>query len=284
MIMPMFRKRTFASFTNSGSRLGASNGTRAFKRRRFSTRKRTTRRGGRRTSDYTGFNTRGTSVGFRGRKTSRRAYKRHIWNSTIFKAHYRSILTVTEDSPTTPASPNTGQIFFYNMYNFGPGQSPFWTTAGGAQELDNGDGVPEFGDEIILRGGLFRLNIRNGSIGDIRIRIWRFTTGNNPDLTLIPSDLAPQDQMWDPSVIPDFYTQVGKPFMSREVILEEGKSYTFTTRFKSQKIDQNAYENNSRSPFVMIMASNIGTAGAQPYSITRGYNVSYSGDVSALAP
>jgi len=164
------------------------------------------------------------------------------------------------------------------------GAEPFWTTAGGAQELDNADGVPEFGDEIILRGGLFRLNIHNGSSNDMKIKLWRFNTGNNPDLTLIPSDLAPQDQMWDPSVIPDFYTQVGKPFMSREVVIEGGNSYTFTTRFKSQKIDQNAYENNSRAPYVMILVGNQGVVASGAFSATRGYSLSFSGDVSALAP
>lgn len=280
--MAFMRKRVFASAFN---RNGASNGTRAFKRRRFTNtrRRRINRRGGRRTLDYTSLNTRGHAVGFRGRKTSRRAFKSHLWNSTLFKTHYRSILTVSDPS-LTPASNTTGTVSFYNMYNFGPGQSPFWVAAGGAQEIDNGDGVPEFGDEIVLRGGKFEINIQNESSTDMKIKIWRFTTGNNPDLTLIPPDLAPQDQMWDPSVIPDFYTQVGKPFMSREVVIEGGNSYTFTTRFKSQKIDQNAYDNNSRAPFIMVFVGNTSAAGANGYNIKRGYNLAFSGDVSALAP
>jgi len=222
-------------------------------------------------------------VGFRGRKTSRRAYKRHIWNSTLFKAHYRSILTINEIDGTF-ASPTTSKLKIYNMYNFGPSLNPFWTVAGGAQELDNGDGVPEFGDEIVLRGGLFRINIHNASTNDMKVKIWRITTGNNPDLTAVPNDLTPLDQMWDPSVVPDFYTQFGRPFMSREVVIEGGNSYTFVTRFKSQKIDQNAYENNARTPYIMLQLANQGSIDENEFSITRGYNLSYSADVSALAP
>jgi len=201
----------------------------------------------------------------------------------MFKTHYRSILTLTDADESTPASFNTGMIKFYNMYRT-IGAEPFWTTAGGAQEIDQGDGVPEFGDEIILRGGLFRITVHNNSTNDIKIKIWRFTTGNNPDLTLIPSDLAPQDQMWDPSIIPDFYTQVGRPFMSREVVIEGGNNYSFATRFKTQKIDQNAYENNSRAPYIMLMMANQGDDSANSVVVTRGYNLSFTGDVSALAP
>jgi len=282
IIMPYFRKRTYATY-NAG-RLGASNGTRAFKRRRFTRNKRIKRSGGRRTTDYTSLNLRGHAVGFRGRKTSRRAYKRHIWNSTVFKTHYRSILTLsTESDHVTPSSFVTGTLVFHNMYRT-IGAEPFWTAAGGAQEIDQGDGVPEFGDEIILRGGKFTYTISNRSTNDIKVKLWRFTTGNNPDLTLIPGDLAPQDKAWDPSVIPDFYTQVGKPFMAREVVIEGGNSYTFVTRFKSQKIDQNAYENNSRSPYIMALVSNVGNSVANDFEVNRSYNLSFSGDVSALAP
>jgi len=279
--MPYFRKRTFASL--GGSRFGASNGTRAFKKRRTMRKKRFTKRsGGRRTLDYTSLNLRGHAVGFRGRKTSRAAYKRHIWNSTIFKAHYRTILTQSEVI-ATPANPNLGVAVFYNMYNFGPGVSPFWIPAGGAQELDQGDGVPEFGDEMILRGGKYEMTIQNTGNEDIKIKLYRITTGNNPDLTLIGSGLTTFDKQWDPSVIPDFYTQFGKPWMSREVVIEQGNSYTFVQRFKSQKIDQNAYDNSSRSPFVMMLISgNLGVGGA--VQINRGYSLAFSADVSALAP
>jgi len=279
--MPMFRKRTFASV--GGSRFGASNGTRAFKKRRFTRNSRFRKRtGGSRTTGYTSLNIRDHTVGFRGRKTSRRAYKRHIWNSTKFKTHYRSILTASE-VVATPANPTQGVPVYYNMYNFGPALSPFWTVAGGAQEIDLGDGVPEFGDEIVLRGGKFEITFQNTGNEDIKIKLYRITTGNNPDLTLIPSGLGVFDKQWDPSVVPDFYTQFGKPFMSKEVVIEQGNSYTFVTRFKSQKIDQNAYDNSSRSPFVMMLISgNVGVGGT--VLINRGYSLAFSGDVSALAP
>jgi len=279
--MPSFRKRTFATFTNGG-RFGASNGTRMFKKRRFTRRRRINRTGGRKTTDYTSLNTRGHAVGFRGRKVSRRAYKRHIWNSTVFKAHYRSILTLSTGF-ATPAGTNTSFVQFFNMYETsGTGASPFWTVAGGAQEIDLGDGVPTFGDEIILRGGKFELTVTNQATStqdDIKVKIYRMTTGNNPDFTTyFPGPLTPVDQAWDPSVVPDFYTQIGKPYLAREVLLKEGESYTFVTRFKSQKIDQDAYINQSRSPFILVQYGNVGNSSAHSLEIKRSYNLSFSGD------
>lgn len=271
------RKRIYASAFAQRANGG-------FKRRKFIRRRRTARRtGGRRTLDYTSLNTRGHSVGFRGRKTTRRAYKNHIWNSTIFKDHWRSFLTTTDTTLTTPAALNTGTIQEYNMYNFGTGA--FWTTGGGAVEKDLGLGVPDFAD-VTLRGGKFELVLANTSANDIKFKIWRFTTGNNPDLSLIPNDLTPTDQAWDPSVVPDFYSQVGKPYMAKEVTVEGGNSYTFVTRFKSQKIDQNAYDilQQSRSPFILVLASNVGNATANSYSVKRGYNLSFAGDAVSPAP
>lgn len=280
--MPTFRKRTFATFSSNGSRFGASNGTRAFKRRRFSTRRRRIKRsGGRRTTDYTSLNTRGHAVGFRGRKTSRAAYKRHIWNSTIFKAHYRSMRTIASGF-TTPATTTESRVVFFNMYDHtGTGGSPFWE-APNAREIDLGEGVPTF-EDVILRGGKFELVIQNQSTNDIKLKIYRITTGNNPDFTLLPGPLTDVDQQWDPSMEPDFYSNIGKPFMAREVTIEGGNSYTFVTRFKSQKIDEVAYTAQARSPYIAVMFGNVGTSVNNALEIKRGYNLSFSADIVSPA-
>ncbi|QQL09575.1 capsid protein [Marmot associated feces virus 5] len=280
--MPMFRKRTFATFTN-GSRFGASNGTRAFKKRRFNRRRRSTKRsGGRRTTDYTSLNTRGHAVGFRSRKTSRGAYRRHIWNSTLFKDHYRSISTQATGF-NTPASTTTSVVLFFNMYNHSTtGANPFWETSGGAQPIDEGENVPDF-ENVVLRGGKYEMTIANQSTNDIKVKLYRVTTGNNPDLTLNPSPLGSVDQQWDPSVEPDFYRNMGKPWMSREVLIEGGNAYTFVTRFKSQKIDERSYQLQSRAPYIFIQVGNVGSSVANAFEVKRGYNLSYSGDATTVA-
>lgn len=278
--MPAFKKRVFAS----AFRPGSSNGSRMFKKRRFAQKRRrfTKRTGGRRTLDYTGWNLKGHAVGFRGRKTSRAAFKRHIWNSTMFKDHYRSILTLASGF-STPANTTESRVLFFNMYeSSGTGASPFWTTTGGAQPIDIGEGVPIF-DGVVLRGGKFEMTLANQSANDIKVKIYRITTGNNPDFTNAPGPLTNVDQAWDPSVVPDFYNQIGKPFMSREVLIEGGNAYTFVTRFKSQKIDENAYELQARSPYLIVQIGNVGTSVANAFEIKRSYNVSFSGDATTVA-
>jgi len=267
--MAMFRKRTYATTFGSRPRSGSR-----FKRRKFIRNRRANRRGGKRTVDYTQQNTTGHTVTYRGRKVSRKAYKRHIWNSTIFKDHYRSIQTL-QFTDTAPANfGTTGRLISFPMYRHTTGS--FWEAAGGAQDLDAGTTVPTFQGGIILRGGLFRLVIANQTGDDVRIKMWQLTTGNNPDLTVIP---VTPDAAWDPSITPDFYTEVGRPFLSREVTIEGGGAYTFQTRFKTQKIDEVAYSEDARAPFLIVMLSNINSNNASQCSFTHSYNLSFSADV-----
>lgn len=261
--MAMFRKRTYASAFRPTSRLR--------KRTRFAKRK-VTRKGGRRTIDYTSQNTTGHAVGFRGRKTSRRVFQRHIWNSTVFKPHYRSVNT-QEISLSTDASSSAGTVQFLNMYKFAG--NGFGTVAGGAREIDVGAGVPTFeSSSFVLRGGRYTMTIVNQSSSDIKLKMWRITTGNNPDFTIVG---ASENAAWDPSVTPDFFNQIGKPFMSREVLIEGNENYTFSTRFKTQKIDENAYGLDARSPYICILASSFDGSNA-PFKVIQSYNLSFTAD------
>jgi len=261
--MPGFRKRTYATAFRPQGRMR--------KRTRFARRK-FTRKGGRKTVDFTSLNTRGHAVGFRGKKTSRRTFNKHIWNSTIFKPHYRSVLTQSI-AFATPASTNDGTIQFFNMYQFGG--VGFATVAGGAREIDAGAGVPTFEESsFVLRGGRYEMVIANTSGQDIKAKIFRITTGNNPDFSIVG---ATEDSAWDPSVTPDFFNQIGKPFMTREVLINAGDQYVFSTRFKTQKIDGEAYANNARSPYICILVSNH-TTGSANFIVTQSYNLSFTGD------
>lgn len=265
-----FRKRVFASAFKNGS------SSRFTKRRKFIRKRRFTR--SKRTTDYTSLNTRGTSVGFRGKKTSRQAYKRHIWNSTIFKTHWRSIQTLASGF-ATPASDSTALVSVFNMYRE---TNPFYIVAGGAIPTDTGGNVPQFVGDVILRGGKYELTVHNSSVNDVKIILYRMTTVNEPDFGTLndwPADgLTQVPQAWDPTTVPNVNTQVGKTFMAREVTIEGGNSYTFVTRFKMQKVDKDVYAADSRSPYIIVKYGNVGTATANTIVIKRSYNLSFSGD------
>jgi len=159
------------------------------------------------------------------------------------------------------------------MYQFGG--VGFGTAAGGAREIDAGAGVPNFEESsFILRGGRYEISIVNQSTTDIRLKLYRITTGNNPDFSIVP---ATEDAMWDPSVTPDFYNQIGKPFMSREVLINGNDIYTFSTRFKTQKIDGEAYINQARSPYLCILVSSVDGSDS-PFKVLQSYNLSFSAD------
>lgn len=269
--MPMFRKRTYATTFRNGT----TNRNSRFKRRRFTRARRANRRGGRKTLDYTGLNTRGHVVGFRGRRISRRAYKNHIWNSTIFKPHFRSILT-TSFTDTAPANfGTTADVLQFNMYRNAVA-GDFWTAGGGAQIIDEGDTLPLFKDEIVLRGGKYELTIANQSGDDVKVKLWRLTTVSDPDLAIIPLNV---DSAWDPTVTPDWNNKVGKPFMSREVTIQGGDSYTFVDRFRTQKIDQEAYDDQARTPYIILTFTNVNSNTATQCLFTARYNLSFTGDI-----
>lgn len=160
------------------------------------------------------------------------------------------------------------------MYKFGG--VGFGTVAGGAREIDVGAGVPTFEESsFVLRGGKYSMTILNTGVQDLKIKLFRITTGNNPDFSIVP---ATEDSEWDPSVTPDFFVEVGKPFRTREVTIEGGNSYTFVDRFKLQKIDGQAYIDNARSPYICLLVSAISNTGSATFAVRQAYNLSFSAD------
>lgn len=226
----------------------------------------------RKTLDYTSLNQTGHNVYFRGKKTPKSVFRRHLWDSTLFKQHYRSVISVSS-TISTPATYTTGTLQGINMYQT-PGGA-FWQVGGGALPPDVGGAVPTFTGDIILRGGRFELNIHNPNLTDVRIKLMQLTTVATPDFTLEP---VTPPFTWDTSAQQDFNQRLGKPFIIREVTIEGGQSYTYTTRFKMQKIDQGVYAQQGRSPVLYLLASNIGSTVAASIRVTTGFNLSFSGE------
>lgn len=255
----------------------------AFKRKRVSTRrngtkkrkssfKRANRRGGRKTADFTGFNTRGTSIGFRGRKVSRSAFKKHLWDSTLFKSHYRSVRTTAGDV-TSPANDVTCTITGLNMYKHDA--NPFWVAAGGGVSVDTGIALPLFIGDVILRGGVYTATFANTTANDMQLKLWFSTTVPDPVITIVPTNTA---LSWDPSMTPDFNSQVAKSWMQKTVIIEGGNSYSISHRFKIQKVDQTTYIVEGLTPIIWMSLSNLGHSTASVLRVVRSYNLSFSAD------
>ena len=244
--------------------------------RPYASKKRKTFKRSRRVSNanYTALNTRGAITGFRGKKTSRRAYKNHLWNSSLFGTHYRSIKT-SGITHVTPANAADGTIRLFNMYRHG--NDAFWVTAGGLQPHDTGITQAVFGGDITLRGGVWRMEIQNNSAsaGDIRVRAFIMNSVSNPNFTFEPTS---GPSLWDPSGAPDFLRMIGKPYKTLEAVIEENKSWTFGGRFKIQKIDEITYGAQGYSPIVILCVSNVGTAVAQSFHVSRQYNLSFAGN------
>jgi len=260
--MAMFkRKRVYAPRSN------------AFKKRKSTRRRNFRRKGGPRNVGYTSLNQKDHVFGFRTKKVSRRRFNNFLWNSTLFSTHYRSVLSALT-APVTPASGVTGTIFGINMHRIAANQ--FWTTAGGLIQTDAGVTAPTFKGDIILRGGQYEVQFQNSSSTlDIRIKIWLVKTVTNPDFTFEPT-LPPIG--WDPTSSPDFIKEIGKPFMAREVTLEQGNSYTMKGRFKLQKIDQTTYNSQGNSIVMYVMLCNVGHAVSTTVGILSSHNMSFSAD------
>jgi len=223
-------------------------------------------------TDFTSLNTRGTNVGFRSRKTSRKTFRKHLWNSTLFSTHWRSVFGYTQGF-STPASYTTGTLVGTNMYK--PTAGPFYTAAGGTLPPDITIPIPFFVGNIIVRGGVYDWTFHNDSTTDMKVKIFMLKTTKSPDFTFEP--VAPYSS-WDPSATPDFHDQIGATWMTKEVLIEGGNAYTYKGRFPIQKIDQATYLLSGSSPVIYSLTSNVGTTAASAYRITAGYNLSFSAD------
>lgn len=257
------------------------------KRKRSSTssgrrikRRRTTRRS-RRGVAYT--SQRGSAVAnqFRSRRTSVRKYRRMIWDSTLFKQHYRSI---SSQAVTTNTPNNTVQATMNFVKALDNGAGLFWTSGGGTQSVDGGVTVPTFGSTIVVRGGTARITFAHNGTADtddgVRIRVWAVWTGYEPANFPTPGTVPLE---WDPTCHPSFQRNVGKLLYSREaIVVKGGESLTCTHRLRVQKLDKEIFSNNGSTLYwfytVSQTSNNEAIAAAESVTATYSFNLSFSGD------
>jgi len=270
--MAMKRKR------NGGNNFAFGNK----RRRRFIGRRRVTRRGGSK------FNSaqdgRPVSVGFRSKRLRPKAYRRALWRDTLFKAHYRSLFDFVR-TQTMPATTTTCKIGFAPAH----GDVPFYTSGGGLLTIDSGVTVPQFQDDITIRGGYGSITFTNLDANDaIRVRLFGVRSISNPAFSILPaddSDVLLSASTIDPSIIPDF-SAFGRVTKSFDLLLMPGqRPITFFQKLPVQKVDQNVWENRGGNRFWWMwfasQTSNVDTVN-NTLRIQISHNLSFSGD--AVSP
>ena len=255
---------------------------RRYGRRRF-------RRGMRRSGATTSQWGRPFTTTYRGRRTARRSFRSAIFNATKFKAHYRSTF---ESSAviTTPSNVETGRLrvqrALFNSAARGGGV-PFWVAAGGAIPIDGVTPVPSFEDDIILRGGIARVEIYNGDVECARVEVMSVWSNAHPkDLFATDSDVPLE---WDPSLKSEF-SQFGKLLTRKIQFLPPKQSMLVTHVFKPQKLGQEEFigvdgitadvpSANTLFWFIKVVSCAVGN-----FNLIwkTSFSVSFSGDASSV--
>jgi len=234
---------------------------------------------------------------FRSRRVGVRRWRGILWRDTASKTHYRSVKTVTTTwNPVDQVDQNqvaldqmtSGQMLLIND------SQPFWSVNGGLQPNETGATLPTFGDgDIILRGGMAFITFspNTSTTTPLRIKVWVVRANKNPSLATwnAITTASNQNTAWDPSVVPEFRQDFGKVLLARETLLNPGAMpVEFKWRQNVQKIDQPVWQGVGPVPgppepagdrfywMWQIIPTNL--LGTPSVRVTRGYNLSFSGD------
>ena len=189
---------------------------------RFSKRRRTAfrrRRVGRRTSTFTNQASYGSGAlsMFRRKPFSARRFRNEIFKDTMWKPHYRSIRSISFVGDTNGLGVSATKSDIFIDFPLQPSGSDFFTTAGGAVNVD-GAVMPLFNTaNVMIRGGSIWATIMNieqtieGSFhGEaMRVKFWFGYSVSRP--AVLPSSLFPSqnDNSWDPTIISDLLSDGG---------------------------------------------------------------------------
>lgn len=261
-------------------RFGTKRKSNVRRRLDFSKKRKFTRRGrGRKSNAFTSQSGSGGAINYKSRKTSRRAYKNHLWNSTLFKEHYRSIGAVGT-TMNTPATFNTMTILAEKAIDNGAAAN-FWLAAGGAIPPDALQPLPAFSGDVIIRGGKIGLRLANtlDSVATAATTVhgvaMLIRTTKNFAAGVITT---PQLVGWDTSVIPNFDTQVGRVIYRKNFLLKDSDTSLIEYRLKLQKIDVGDFNATFNTYLWVIMVGNVDNATAHGVAVTKYFNLSFSAD------
>ena len=198
--------------------------------------------------------------------------KRNLLMDTRANSHYRSYGIQTGNVSSAAFSSQVNLVTIKPVSN---GSAAFWTTSGGAQELDSGITVPSFSGDIILRGGKWTFNFTNTSNKTMKLYVYYVFTISRPDFTVIP---ATPFATWDPTLIPEFRDKVGKVQKSEVVILKNGEGVAWERRIPTMKVDQFTWDSDGNIPILILGVQNLEENTIIAGSAITGFNMSFAGD------
>lgn len=259
--------------------MGSMLGKRKYVGPDYNTSKKTRYNPSRRSSNWTSQSGVGSGIGFANRKFNRSYYNRLLWESTANLNHYRSNQCVTTNvvTPTVAASMTPFITATRRL-----GGNNFWTAAGGAINPDGGT-VPTFttNADFTIRGGIFGIRIANSpdtldsDKDGIQCTVYLIKTTKNWNSTNVPAIVSVG---WDPSLVQDFQTNIGKVVFKKSFLLNDGDVMDIEKRMYIQKIDQTEYV-NSQSELVWLVTAGV-TSGITSKAIVVAtyFNLSFTGD------
>lgn len=262
------RKRVYA--------MPVSRSNRPFKKRRFNRRR---RRSSKKSINFTSQSGFGSGLGFSRRRTGIKKFKRLLWDSSTAQTHYRSNFAFTTPVNTTAVvSSMSVTVIASRRFN----NQNFWTTAGGAINPDGGT-IPTFvtNGDFTIRGGMYGIRFCNApDLTDtdkdaIQIICYLVRTTKNWNSSSMPSSVPIG---WDPSLVQDFQTNIGKVVYKKEFLLEDTNVSVIEKRMPLSKIDITEYS-NSQSEYVWVILAGISSGiTAKGVTIVTYYNMSFVGD------
>jgi hypothetical protein len=189
------------------------------------------------------------------------------------KAHYRSNGSSAGSLASTAAQ---GQVTVGTLQTLDNGVGAFWTAAGGTIEINQGQGVPLFEDDIIVRGGMMGIKCFNESTTiPLQVKIWLVRNCDRPTTNQIPS-AAPVG--WDPSLVPDFAHDVGKVIFQKEFQLEALAEMTIERRLGIMKVDQLVWATDAKRLIWLLSVGDPQATTSVTMRVCSYFNLSFSAD------
>lgn len=248
------------------------------KRRRVMKRRRITRK----STNWTSQSSKGGGLGFSNKRTSRRQFKRILWNSTVPQNHFRSNGASTTNI-LTPAGAGTASTMTVTVIaSRRPASTNFYVAAGGAINPDGG-AIPTFltNADITVRGGIYGLRLCNApDLTDtdkdpVSCIVYAIRTTKNWNSTNVPTSV---NVGWDPTLTQDFQTNIGKVIFRKNFLINDGEVINIERRMAIQKIDQTEYVNSISEIVWFILSGNTSSITSKVVLGTTYHNLSFVAD------
>lgn len=233
-------------------------------------------------TNWTSQSSHGGGLGFSRKRTSRRAFKRILWNSTVPQNHFRSNGSATSNilTPAGAGSPATMSVTIVASRR--TAGNNFYTAAGGAINPDGGV-IPTFltNADITVRGGIYGLRLCNApDLTDtdkdpVSCIVYAIRTTKNWNATNVPASV---NVGWDPTLTQDFQTNIGKVIFRKNFLITDGEVVNIERRFTIQKIDQTEYVNSISEIVWFILAGNTSGVTSKVVLGTSYHNLSFVAD------